>query len=90
MMLYKVLREHLGDKSYRRGDEREANPAEVAHLVASGVLVAAPVEAVAPVEPTVPAADTGDGGGAEPEAAAPENKALDVPEVKAGKAKAGA
>lgn len=37
-MKYTVLREHLGDRDYRRGDEREADPSSVAHLVALGVL----------------------------------------------------
>ena len=38
---YEVKRRHLGDKDYFDGDEREAEPAEVKHLVASGVLVEA-------------------------------------------------
>lgn len=49
-MKYLVKREHLGDRDYRPGDEREANPSSVAHLVALGVLAqievaADPVEA---------------------------------------------
>ena len=52
-MKYTVLREHLGDRDYRPGDEREADPSSVAHLVALGVLVqievaADPVEAPTP------------------------------------------
>ena len=35
---YIVLRQHYGDKPYAAGDEREANPRDVAHLVSSGVL----------------------------------------------------
>ena len=38
-MKYDVRREHLGDKLYSVGDEREANPNDVAHLVKNGVLV---------------------------------------------------
>lgn len=52
-MKFTVLREHLGDREYRPGDEREADPSSVAHLVALGVLAlidvaADPVEATAP------------------------------------------
>ncbi|PYB71501.1 hypothetical protein [Rhizobium wuzhouense] len=39
MKTYKVLRQHLGDKMYLPGDDRKAKPADVAHLVKSGVLV---------------------------------------------------
>ncbi len=38
MKSYKVLRQHLGDKMYMPGDVRKAEPADVAHLVKSGVL----------------------------------------------------
>jgi hypothetical protein len=38
MQKYTVLREHFGDKAYVKGDEREADANEVAHLVANGVL----------------------------------------------------
>lgn len=38
-MKYRVEREHIGDRRYLPGDEREARPEEVAHLVARGVLV---------------------------------------------------
>lgn len=37
-MKFKVLRQHYGDKQYFAGDEREANEADVAHLVEVGVL----------------------------------------------------
>lgn len=37
-MKYLVKRIHLGDKMYEVGDEREANPNDVAHLVAKAVL----------------------------------------------------
>ena len=37
-MKYKVLREHYGEKFYAEGDEREANPNEVKHLINNGVL----------------------------------------------------
>ena len=43
-MKYLVAREHLGDRPYARGDEREAAPAEVMHLVRAGVLLEAKVE----------------------------------------------
>jgi hypothetical protein len=36
---YKVMREHLGDKFYLTGEQREANPVDVKHLVAKGILV---------------------------------------------------
>lgn len=54
-MKYTVLREHLGDRDYRRGDEREADPSSVAHLVALWVL--APIDVAAdPIE--APATET--------------------------------
>lgn len=37
-MDYLVKREHIGDRVYKPGDTRRAEPAEVAHLVANGVL----------------------------------------------------
>lgn len=37
-MKYNVLRQHLGDQMYMPGDTREANAAEVKHLVDRGVL----------------------------------------------------
>lgn len=39
MAIYTVKREHYGDKFYRTGEQREANPNDVKHLVARGVLV---------------------------------------------------
>jgi hypothetical protein len=30
---YRVLRDHQGDRDYAEGDVREANPAQVAHLI---------------------------------------------------------
>ena len=52
MARFKVLRQHYGDRGYEPGDIREADPAQVAHLIASGVLeevkVQAPVETKAP------------------------------------------
>lgn len=39
MKTYTVMREHIGDRAYVVGDKREANPHEVAHLVANGVLI---------------------------------------------------
>lgn len=38
-MKYKVKREHFGDKIYKSGDTREADPIAVKHLVEKGVLV---------------------------------------------------
>lgn len=49
---YNVLRQHIGDRDYLPGDTREADPAQVAHLVASGVLEQAKVEP--PVETKAP------------------------------------
>lgn len=49
MAIYKVKREHYGDKFYRTGEQREANPNDVKHLVAIGVLA----EASEVVEPKV-------------------------------------
>lgn len=40
MAKFLVMRKHIGDQDYFEGDIREANPADVTHLVASGVLVA--------------------------------------------------
>ena len=39
MVEYDVQREHYGDKYYVTGDKREANPADVKHLVDKGVLI---------------------------------------------------
>lgn len=38
MKTYDVLRQHLGDKQYWAGETREANEADVKHLVDKGVL----------------------------------------------------
>ena len=37
-MKYTVKRQHYGDRLYLEGEERNANPSEVAHLVDKGVL----------------------------------------------------
>lgn len=37
-MKYEVIRQHQGDKFYMPGDERDASPADVSHLVRSGIL----------------------------------------------------
>ena len=37
-MKYAVKRQHYGDRLYLEGEERNANPSEVAHLVDKGVL----------------------------------------------------
>lgn len=47
-MKYKVLRQHLGDKMYMPGDEREADEHEVKHLVDRGVLSPEGAKADAP------------------------------------------
>lgn len=38
-MKFEVKREHFGDKFYKSGDTREADPVSVKHLVDKGVLV---------------------------------------------------
>lgn len=53
-MKYTVLREHLGDRDYRRGDEREADPSSVAHLVALGVLAEASATTATATETAAP------------------------------------
>ncbi|MBL3561067.1 hypothetical protein [Rhodovulum sulfidophilum] len=50
MQKFKVLRQHLGDRMYLQGDVREAVEADVAHLVAAGVLGAPENKAEAPPE----------------------------------------
>lgn len=37
-MKYDVKRQHFGDRLYIEGDEREADPRDVAHLLQNGVL----------------------------------------------------
>lgn len=37
-MKYLVKRVHFGDRMYQEGDEREANPNDVQHLINKGVL----------------------------------------------------
>ncbi len=43
-MKYIVAREHLGERHYMPGDEREADPAEVEHLLRAGVLAEHKIE----------------------------------------------
>ena len=50
MASFKVLRQHHGDKPYAEGDTREADPRDVAHLVANGVLEPIKAKAEKPVE----------------------------------------
>ena len=38
MTKFQVVRQHLGDKMYMPGDEREASEADVRHLIDNGVL----------------------------------------------------
>ncbi|RAP40640.1 hypothetical protein BYZ73_13705 [Rhodovulum viride] len=44
MPTYTVLRQHLGERMYLEGEMREAAEAEVAHLIAAGVLGASDPE----------------------------------------------
>lgn len=37
-MKYHVHREHYGDRFYRKGDKREAEASDVAHLVRASIL----------------------------------------------------
>jgi len=53
-MKYTVKRQHYGDRLYNEGDEREADPQAVAHLVRQGVLVEAKA-APAPKNKAAPA-----------------------------------
>ena len=50
---FNVLRRHEGDKLYDEGGTREAVPAEVAHLVANGVLQKAAAKPANKAEPTL-------------------------------------
>lgn len=45
--LYRVIREHEGDKSYRVNDPRMADPREVAHLVGKCLVEATEEETAA-------------------------------------------
>lgn len=47
---YDVTRQHLGDRMYLPGDEREADPTAVKHLVDAGVLTLRAEKAEAPVD----------------------------------------
>ncbi len=48
MTTYRVLRQHFGDKHYAKGDTREAQAADVQHLVDAGVLAEAKAEKAEP------------------------------------------
>jgi len=52
-MIFKVLRQHYGDKFYAEGDEREAREADVGHLVKAGVLGKAAPAVANKAEPKV-------------------------------------
>ena len=54
MAMYDVKREHYGDKYYLTGEQREANPADVKHLVDKGVLVEPMKEEKAKTTKTTP------------------------------------
>jgi hypothetical protein len=41
MQVFKVLRDHMGDRDYRRGEIRSADENDVRHLLALGVLALA-------------------------------------------------
>lgn len=45
-MKYQVLRQHLGDRLYNKGEDREARESDVAHLVRTGVLLPMKAEPV--------------------------------------------
>lgn len=47
---YDVTRQHLGDRLYLPGDQREADPVSVAHLVKKGVLALRDEKAERPVD----------------------------------------
>lgn len=49
MPKYHVTRQHLGDKMYMPGDERDAAAGDVQHLISNGVLVEAGAKADRPV-----------------------------------------
>lgn len=81
MKTYIVKRPHEGDKWYNVGDERQARPGDVAHLVRNGVLVepAAEPEPDKDPEPSPTASESAEAkAGPAPankaEQAAPENK----------------
>lgn len=50
MKTYVVVRQHLGDKMYMPGDEREASPGDVQHLVDNGVLSESKAKAATPAK----------------------------------------
>nr|WP_320142410.1 hypothetical protein [uncultured Cohaesibacter sp.] len=90
---YAVLRQHLGDKMYEKGDTRTAEESSVRHLVKAGVLAEVKDEAPAKIgggdnEPAQdgadqPKDDAGKPDKAETASAAPDNKAAaSVPETK--------
>nr|WP_321457193.1 hypothetical protein [uncultured Cohaesibacter sp.] len=91
---YAVLRQHLGDKMYEKGDTRTAEESSVRHLVKAGVLAEDKEQAPAKIsggdnEPgqdgaDQPKDDAGKPDKAETASAAPETKAAaSVPETKA-------
>lgn len=47
---YDVTRQHLGDRMYLPGDQREADPSDVKHLVDTGVLTLRAEKAERPVD----------------------------------------
>ncbi|MGY3609922.1 MULTISPECIES: hypothetical protein [unclassified Bradyrhizobium] len=50
-MKFYVMRQHIGDKPYAKGDIREADETEVKHLVEAGVLSKDPPKAKGEVKP---------------------------------------
>ena len=50
MQRYRVIRTHIGDREYLPGDEREAAPGDVEHLVQAGCLSAIEAKVIAPPE----------------------------------------
>lgn len=49
-MKYRVKRRHLGERQYEPGDEREAQAADVRHLIEAGILIPVENKAEKPAE----------------------------------------
>lgn len=80
---YQVLREHLGDRNYAKGETRELNESDAKHLVESGVLAPAgeaASETAKAKQDAVQAASPDLVEQAKAERAAPQNKAEPVPD----------
>jgi hypothetical protein len=88
LMLYRVLREHQGEKPYVTGDDRIADPDAVSHLVPNVLEEVGP----APEEPAPDDANAEKAEGAstetKSEGASPSNKAETAAPARKAKAKA--